>query len=97
MSTEPRLVLTLKDSYKLTKKEIKAAILAADFSKRNPELMTDKRSLFSLKMEWAVHKALFKLGIQKERTRTVDLDWPQPLSYRILYGVLGLLFWPFIK
>lgn len=97
MSTEPKLVLILKDSYKITKKEIKAAILAADFSKRNPELMTDKRSLFSLKMEWATHKALYKLGIQRTRTKDADLDWPQPLSYRISYVVLGLIFWPFIK
>ena len=35
-----------------------------------------KRSLFSLKMEWLCHNTLYRLGIQRDRTKDADLDYP---------------------
>lgn len=97
MKTKPEIVVTIKDSYKLTKAEIEKAIRWADLCKKDPTSILFYRSIFSLKMEWATHKALYLLGIQKQRTGTVDLDAPQPLTYRIAYTLIGLFVWPFIK
>ena len=44
----------------------------------------------SLVSEWVAHNRLYKLGIERERTRSVDLDWPQSLKYRIAYAILGI-------
>lgn len=51
-----------------------------------------ERSLFSLKMEWAVHNALYSLGICKDRTEDCDLDIP----YKKIYTFIGILVWIFI-
>ena len=34
------------------------------------------RSLFSLKQEWLCHNTLYWLGIQRDRTKDADLDYP---------------------
>lgn len=60
-------------------------------------MVFEKRSRFSLKMEWAVHNFLYKLGIAKVRTKDVDLDWPQKWYVTAAYIVGGMLSWLFIK
>lgn len=36
------------------------------------------------------------MGIARERTQDVDLDWPQPWYMTLLYNIGGFLVWPFI-
>lgn len=60
-------------------------------------LVFKHRSLWSLKMEWAVHNFLFKLNLWRDQVCCVDLDWPLQKWYRgILYVLLGPIVWPFI-
>lgn len=92
-----QITFQMKDSYQLTKKNIESEILQKDFANRTPELIIRHRSMFSMKMEWATHKLLYKLGIQRARTKDLDLDWPQPWYYRVGYIVFGLIAWPFIR
>lgn len=54
------------------------------------------RSIFSLAMEWAVHNMLYRLGLWRSRTKDVDLNLPC-VAVRLLYCILGVLCWIFIK
>lgn len=56
----------------------------------------NKRTDFSLKMEWAVHCFLYRLGIKRARTKDVDLDYPCDKA-EWLYKLIGCLVWLFIK
>ena len=56
-----------------------------------------KRSRFSLKTEWATHNALYDLGIRREQTASVDLNYPQKIWERLVYPMAGCLVWLFIK
>lgn len=61
----------------------------------NTEVM-QHRSLFSLKMEWAVHNFCYMIGYKRERTRDVDLDYPCDKPEWI-YKICGMICWIFIK
>lgn len=56
-------------------------------------LVIKRRSRYSLKCEWAVHNLLYNLGVYRERTRDVDLDYPsdQPEWLYKLLGSVALL------
>lgn len=54
-----------------------------------------ERSIFSLKMEWAVHNFLYKIGYKRSQTKDVDLDNPCDHPEWI-YCVLGVLVWIFV-
>ena len=92
-----QIAFKMKNSFMIEKDEIEIYIKMYDFEKKNPESILDHRSMFSMKMEWATHKLLYKLGIQRARTKDLDLDWPQPWYYRVGYIVFGLIAWPFIR
>lgn len=55
------------------------------------------RSEKSLEREWCVHNWCHAHGIAKERTRSVDLNWPQRWWVKAIYAVAGTLLWPFTK
>lgn len=53
------------------------------------------RSWKSMRREWALHNALYGLGLWRSRTRDVDIDTP-PDKPEWLYNILGAIVWPFI-
>lgn len=55
------------------------------------------RSVKSMEREWCVHNWCHAHGIAKERTRSVDLNWPQRWWVKAIYAVAGTLLWPFTK
>ena len=71
--------LHLVDSYRVPRwrmrGELKEIRQRAQLSSGLPSLVF-KRSLFSLKMEWLCHNTLYRLGIQRDRTKDADLDNP---------------------
>lgn len=87
--------LQLKSSFKVKKKDFEREL--AKIREKHPRSRVWKRSLLSLKLEWAAHNALHALGILRYRTKDTDLNWPQPWYIRLGYAVLGTLAWPFIK
>ena len=48
------------------------------------------RSICSMVSEWKTHNNLYTLNIQPERTRSVDINSPQPWYMPILYFFCGL-------
>ena len=48
-------------------------------------------------LEWAAHNMLYNLNIQRERTKDVDLDYPQKWYYKVGYGICGVVALIFIK
>ena len=86
----------LEDSYRVHKHAFEPKLKA--MRERYPDsLVWKNRSLKSLEREWAVHNALYSLGIFKSRTASIDLNWPQGRIFRLGYALLGTLVWPFIK
>ena len=60
-----------------------------------PNEVTANRSNYSLSCEWAVHNALYKLGLFRSHTKDVDLNYPCRLEW--LYIVLGCIIYPFVR
>ena len=60
-----------------------------------PNEVTSNRSNYSLSCEWAVHNALYKLGLFRSRTKYVDMEYPCRLEW--LYIVLGSIIYPFVR
>lgn len=56
----------------------------------------NKRSLISMISEWRVHNLLYSFGIEKDRTRTVDLNMGQPWYIQFLYFILSPLYLHFL-
>lgn len=86
--------IRIVDSYKVSKHRFES-VLATYTDVQAMEVKTH-RSLFSLKMEWATHNFLYNLGVKRERTKNVDLDYPCDKPEWV-YCVMGTLIWIFIK
>ena len=56
-----------------------------------------KRSIGSLRREWAAHNLAYSLGIFLSRTESVDLDYEPKWYHNLLYGVVGTIALLFIK
>lgn len=52
----------------------------------------NKRGIWSMTHEWRAHNLLYYLGIEKDRTRSVDLNLNQPWYIRLGYKILSLLY-----
>lgn len=91
--------LHIEDSYKVRKKEIRSKlieILVEDIRNHDPDCSNVwNRSDFSLQMEWAVHNALYALGLWRSHTKDVDLNADCKIEW--LYKIVGCLVWVFIK
>lgn len=60
-----------------------------------PNEVTANRSNYSLSCEWAVHNALYKLGLFRSHTKDVDLNYPCKSEW--FYIVLGSIIYPFVR
>ena len=60
-----------------------------------PNEVTANRSNYSLSCEWAVHNALYKLGLFRSRTKDVDMEYPCRREW--LYIILGSIIYPFVR
>ena len=78
----------IPDSWKCTKKEVKDYLDGArpQYPYCEPLQM---RTTASMLREWAAHKAAYLVGFQRERTKDVDLNYPQRWWVRLLYFVVG--------
>lgn len=56
-----------------------------------------RRSLCSLKREWACHNFLWSYGIARERVKDVDLNYQQKWYVSLAYWIGGTLVWPFVN
>ena len=47
------------------------------------------RSVNSLRREWAAHNCAYSLGIKRDKTADVDLNFEQEWYRKLLYGIVG--------
>ena len=87
--------IQLKSSFAVPKGDFERELKAIRAA--HPECLVWKRSLLSLKLEWAAHNAFHAFGIFRSRTGDADLNWPQPWYIRLGYTLIGTLAWPFIE
>lgn len=53
------------------------------------EMAVNKRGVWGMVNEWRVHNLLYSLGIQRDRTRSVDLNINQPWYMRLIYTIIS--------
>ena len=85
----------LESSFRVRKDDFERELKA--IRERFPDSLVWKRSMESLKREWATHNAFHAMGIFRSRTAHMDLNWPQPWFVRLGYALIGSIVWPFIK
>lgn len=73
----------------MSRADFLAALPAEPFHTIEAALVMTCRSTRSLLREWAAHKLLYQLHILRSHTESVDLDYPQRLSVRIAYRIVG--------
>ena len=86
----------LYNSYRISKREFEPTL--KEIQDDNPDTtVVLNRSIPDMKYEWAVHNFLYNLGIERDRTKDTDLEWPRKCGTKLVYNVLGFLVWPLIK
>lgn len=76
------------DGYKYTNSEIKQAVKLI-IEKRKELGLPVTRTESSYVNEWITHNRLYKLGIEKNRTRDVDLEENIDSIRNFLYSIFG--------
>lgn len=66
--------------------EIKRTVCSEEFRLEHPDLFAN-RSTKSIVREWVVHNAMYRLGLFRNRTESVDLNWPLPWWESIIYWI----------
>ena len=89
----------IEDSAFISKRNFGVALttIYIESEKENNHSLVWNRSWSSLELEWAVHNFLYMIGYKRERTKDVDLDYPQKWWMTLAYNILGSLCWVFIR
>lgn len=88
--------ISIKDSYKVSKHDFRTVLnqINDDYPTNN---VINNRSFKSMIKEWSAHNFLYMLGLWRNRTKTVDLNYPQKFKEKIVYFIFGWFCWLFIK
>ena len=88
--------IQILDSYKLSKKDIKLIVdrLMQDYVENT---VIKNRSRYSILSEIYVHNFCYNLNICRERTCSVDINYPINKYAELVYKILGPLCWIFLK
>lgn len=84
------------DSYKLSKKDIKVIIDALIQDYQGNDVIKN-RSRYSILSEIYVHNFCYNLNICRERTGSVDINYPINKFAETIYKIIGPICWIFIK
>ena len=76
------------DSYKYSNEEIEQAVEAI-MQKRKELGLSVTRTKSSYISEWKSHNRLYRLGIQRSRTKDVDLEEEIDQTRNFLYSIFG--------
>ena len=85
----------IQDSFKYSKYTMRLVLQAYKDQFKDYDVF--KRGITSMVLEWATHNMLYNLNIQRERTKDVDLDYPQKWYYKVGYSICGVVALMFIK
>lgn len=79
----------IENSFEIKKrKEMKKILL--QIKSEHPECEVFNRKLWSLCSEWKAHNRLYKLGIEPDRTKSVDLNYPLKWYVELIYNIIGI-------
>lgn len=87
-------VLTIYDSCAVSKRDFQKTLNQIKATHGDQPIF--QRSDKSLKREWATHNFCYSIGYKREQTKDCDFDLPCDKP-EWLYGIVGLMVWPFIK
>lgn len=77
------------DSYLMTdRNEMREILYTIQY--KHPECKVFQRSYKSMIAEWVAHNRLYKLGIEKDRTGTVDINYPLKWYEELFYRIFGI-------
>ena len=88
--------IKIKDSFKVSKKDFKTILNELRYKYTSNNVLLNRKNC-SMKLEWATHNFLYLIGYKRERTKDVDLNYPQKWYINIAYSVLGFFSLLFIK
>lgn len=81
------------DSHKIKRKrDMKGILKIVQYASFNRGIFYT-RKMSSWIREWKAHNILYKLGIHKERTNSVDLNEKESVLRKIGYFILSLFYW----
>lgn len=80
----------IEDSHKISKYEFRGILNEIRSAYPDNEVIKNRCNL-SLMNEWAVHNLLYYFSVEKSRTQSVDLNYPQKWYYILIYNVIGPL------
>lgn len=82
----------IKDSYLVRSRKDMKSILRQIQMPNFSNYACDRRTIKSMVREWCSHNLLYDLGLWKDRTRDVDLNYPTKWYEDVGYFVLSLLY-----
>ena len=85
----------LFDSYMVSKTRFETELNVIRYL--HPTCLLWKRSIGSLRREWAAHNLAYSLNIRRDKTESVDFEYEPRWYHRLLYGVVGTIALIFIK
>lgn len=80
---------TIFDSYLVKSPQDMKSIICQIQSEVSGKYAINTRSVSSMVYEWRVHNLLYSLGIERGRTKDVDLNIGQPWYSKVLYFILS--------
>lgn len=81
--------LKLHDSYLVEKARYEVELNVIRY--KEPKCPLWKRSVGSMRREWASHNLAYALGIRREKTKDCDLDFEPKWYHKLVYGVVGTI------
>ena len=63
----------------------------------HPSCLVWRRSVGNIRREWATHNLAYALGIRRDKTESVDLDYEPKWYHNFMYFVVGTIALYFIK
>lgn len=84
----------IENSFKLRSiKDMKDCLIwGREYTDFEDPFAINKRSLFSMITEWRAHNLLYNLHIQRDRTRSVDLEYPIKWYKQVAYFILSCFY-----
>ncbi len=87
----------IEDSFETPKRDIKGDLVVILQYAMKEGCEVCNRSIASLVLEWVAHNFLYRLHIQRARTKDVDLNFPQSWKEKVFYPIIGVVGYLFIR
>ena len=86
--------LHIENSCEVSKRYFRRTLVGIE--NLRPDSDVWKRSKCGMSLEWSAHNGLYMIGLFRSHTKDLDLNYPRKLWEKVLYPIIGSIFWPFI-